>query len=57
MSRTTLAVITVVIGVALAMAAGAGAATHDTASGKRWTILDLGTFGTRLDERQCSGGQ
>ena len=29
------------------MAAGAGAATHDTDSGKRWTILDLGTFGTR----------
>jgi len=47
MGRTTLAVVTVVIGVAVAMAPGAGAATHQTDSGKRWTILDLGTLGTR----------
>ncbi len=47
MSRTTLAVVTVVIGVALAVIAGAGAGTHDTVGGPRWTIVDLGTFGAR----------
>ena len=46
MSRTTLAVLTVVVGVALALTAGAGAATH-TSRGPRWTITDLGTFGPR----------
>ena len=42
MSRTTLAVVTVIGGTALALTAGAGAATHP-----RWTIADLGTFGAR----------
>ena len=45
MSRTTLAVVTVAIGVALAYTAGAGAATHETLGGPRWTIVDLGTLG------------
>ena len=34
-------------GVALALTAGAGAATRETGSGPRWTITDLGTFGAR----------
>ena len=42
MSRTTLAALTVIVGVAVALTAGAGAATNP-----RWTIADLGTFGAR----------
>jgi probable HAF family extracellular repeat protein len=45
MSRTTLAAVTVVAGAALALIASAGAATHETVGGSRWTIADLGTFG------------
>ena len=45
MSRATLAVMTVVVGVALALTAVAGAATHGSVGATRWTITDLGTFG------------
>ena len=48
MRRTTLALITAVIGITLVLSAVASAAaTHETAGGKRWTIADLGTFGPR----------
>jgi probable HAF family extracellular repeat protein len=45
MNRTTLAVMTAVVGIALALTAFAGAATPGTPGGTRWTITDLGTFG------------
>jgi probable HAF family extracellular repeat protein len=48
MSRTTLAALpVVVVGVALALVAGASATTRETGSGPHWTITDLGTFGAR----------
>ena len=46
MSRTTLAALAVVVGVALALTAGANAATHSS-RGPHWAITDLGTFGPR----------
>jgi probable HAF family extracellular repeat protein len=45
MGRTTLALITAVMGITLALTAAAGAATHGTAGTTRWRITDLGTFG------------
>ena len=47
MRRTTLALITAVMGIALSLSAAAGAGTHGTGGAGRWTITDLGTFGTR----------
>ena len=47
MRRTTLALITVAMGIALSLSAAAGAATHGTAGARHWTITDLGTFGSR----------
>ena len=55
MGRRTLALITVVVGAALGLAAGAGASTHDRVGGKRWTIVDLGTFGTRWTSGSAAG--
>ena len=47
MRRTTLALITAVMGITLALSTAAGAATHGTAGSRPWTITDLGTFGPR----------